>query len=135
MSGSTDDSLREREDGVFRSKTTDPWVFYTGAGLVIAFVAWGVLGTDSLASVTQSVLDWVLQSMGWVFVLAAAAFIAFAAYIGFSRYGTLRLGKDTDRPEFRTSSWIAMMFSAGRGIGLMFYAVAEPISHLGAPPL
>jgi glycine betaine transporter len=120
---------------VFRSKSTDPWVFYTGAGLVILFVAWGVLGTDSLASVTESVLDWLLSSMGWVFVLTAAAFVALAAYIGFSRYGTLRLGKDTDRPDFRTSSWIAMMFSAGMGIGLMFYAVAEPISHLGAPPL
>src|ERR687885_2453964 len=117
------------------SRTTDPWVFYTGAGLVIAFVAWGVLGTDSLASVTQDVLDWVLRSMGWVFVLSAAGFIAFAGYIGFSRFGSLRLGKDTDRPDFRTSSWIAMMFSAGMGIGLMFYAVAEPISHLGAPPL
>src|SRR5919206_930066 len=117
------------------SRTTDPWVFYTGAGLVIAFVAWGVLGTDSLASVTGDVLDWVLRSMGWVFVLAAAGFIAFAAYMGFSRYGTLRLGKDTDRPEFRTSSWVAMMFSAGMGIGLVFWGAAEPISHLAAPPL
>jgi glycine betaine transporter len=120
---------------VSRSKSIDPWVFYSGAGLVILFVAWGVLGTDSLASVTDAVLDWLLSSMGWVFVLTAAAFVAFAAYLGFSRYGTLRLGKDTDRPDFRTSSWIAMMFSAGMGIGLMFYAVAEPISHLGAPPL
>src|SRR4051794_1899878 len=126
---------RLRGGRVFRSKSTDPWVFYSGAGLVLVFVAWGVLGTDSLASVTDSVLDWLLSSMGWVFVLTAAGFVAFAAYIGFSRYGTLRLGKDTDRPDFRTSSWIAMMFRAGMGIGLMFYAVAEPISHLGAPPL
>jgi glycine betaine transporter len=68
-------------------------------------------------------------------VLSAAAFVAFAAWIGFSRYGTMRLGGDEDRPEFRTSSWVAMMFSAGMGIGLMFYGVAEPISHLAAPPL
>ena len=63
---------------MFRSKSIDPWVFYTGAGLVIAFVAWGVLGTDSLASVTDSVLDWVLRSMGWVFVLSASASAATA---------------------------------------------------------
>src|SRR3954454_2427727 len=125
---------RLRGGRVFRSKSTDPWVFYSGAGLVILFVAWGVIGTGSLASVTGSVLDWLLGSMGWVFVLTAASFVAFAAYMGFSRYGALRLGKDTDRPDFRTSSWIAMMFSAGMGIGLMFYAVAEPISHLTAPP-
>jgi glycine betaine transporter len=81
------------------------------------------------------VLTWVLERFGWLFVLSAAAFVAFAAWIGFSRYGTMRLGRDEDRPEFRTSSWVAMMFSAGMGIGLMFYGVAEPISHLAAPPL
>ena len=67
---------------MFRSKSIDPWVFYSGAGLVILFVAWGVLGTDSLASVTESVLDWLLSSMGWVFVLTAAGFVAFAATSG-----------------------------------------------------
>ena len=91
--------------------------------------------TRRLEAVRSGVASNTLRSMGWVFVLSAACFIAFAGYLGFSRFGTLRLGKDTDRPEFRTSSWIAMMFSAGMGIGLMFYAVAEPISHLGAPPL
>jgi choline/carnitine/betaine transport len=114
---------------------TDPWVFYLGAGLVGAFVIWGVVGTDSLSTAAADALDWVLETMGWVFVLSAAGFIAFALYLGFSRYGKLRLGKDEDRPEFRTSSWVAMMFSAGMGIGLMFYGVAEPISHLAAPPL
>jgi choline/carnitine/betaine transport len=102
---------------------------------VTLFVLWGVVFTDSLASATQSVLTWLLERFGWLFVLSAAAFVAFAAWIGFSRYGTMRLGRDEDRPEFRTSSWVAMMFSAGMGIGLMFYGVAEPISHLAAPPL
>jgi choline/carnitine/betaine transport len=113
----------------------DPAVFLIAAGLVTLFLLWGVLFTDSLASVTESTLTWLLDRFGWLFVLSAAAFVAFAAYMGFSRYGRLRLGRDEDRPEFRTSSWIAMMFSAGMGIGLMFYGVAEPISHLAAPPL
>jgi len=110
-------------------------VFSVAAGLVGLFVLWGVVFTDSLASVTESVLTWLLERFGWLFVLSAASFVAFAAYMGFSRYGTMRLGRDEDRPEFRTSSWVAMMFSAGMGIGLMFYGVAEPISHLAAPPL
>jgi choline/carnitine/betaine transport len=113
----------------------DAVVFFVAAGLVTLFVLWGVVFTDSLASATQSVLTWLLERFGWLFVLSAAAFVAFAAWIGFSRYGTMRLGRDEDRPEFRTSSWVAMMFSAGMGIGLMFYGVAEPISHLAAPPL
>jgi glycine betaine transporter len=113
----------------------DPVVFAIAAGLVTLFLLWGVVFTDGLASVTDSTLTWLLERFGWLFVLSAAAFVAFAAYMGFSRYGTIRLGRDEDRPEFRTSSWVAMMFSAGMGIGLMFYGVAEPISHLAAPPL
>jgi glycine betaine transporter len=120
---------------VLRRLRVDAVVFSVAAGLVALFLLWGVVFTDSLASATESTLSWLLERFGWLFVLSAAAFVAFAAYMGFSRYGTMRLGRDEDRPEFRTSSWVAMMFSAGMGIGLMFYGVAEPISHLAAPPL
>jgi glycine betaine transporter len=120
---------------VLRRLRVDAVVFTVAAGLVALFLLWGVVFTDSLASATESTLSWLLERFGWLFVLSAAAFVAFAAYMGFSRYGTMRLGRDEDRPEFRTSSWVAMMFSAGMGIGLMFYGVAEPISHLAAPPL
>ena len=112
----------------------DPPVFYTAAAISAAFVLWGVLGTESLATVADDVLSWVIATFGWVFVLATAAFLVFAGILAISRFGRIRLGTDEDRPEFRTVSWVAMMFSAGMGIGLMFFAVAEPISHLSAPP-
>ena len=98
------------------------------------FIAWGVLFTENLASVAGAVLDYIIQTFGWVFVLATIGFLAFAVFLGLSRYGKIRLGRDDERPEFRTSSWVAMMFSAGMGIGLMFFGVAEPLSHLAAPP-
>jgi choline/carnitine/betaine transport len=110
-------------------------VFAIAAGISVGFVLVGVLFQDELASVVGDVLDWVLENLGWMFVLSTAAFLILVVFLAFSRYGKLRLGQDDDRPEFRTSSWIAMMFSAGMGIGLMFYGVAEPISHLAAPPL
>ena len=94
----------------------------------------GVLDPDSVATVADDVLTWIIATFGWVFVISTAAFLVFAAVLAFSRFGRLRLGRDDDRPEFRTVSWIAMMFSAGMGIGLMFFAVAEPITHLTAPP-
>ena len=112
----------------------DPAVFGIAAAISTAFVLWGVLDSDGLAAVADDVLSWVISTFGWVFVMSTAAFLIFAAVLAFSRFGRLRLGQDDDRPEFRTPSWIAMMFSAGMGIGLMFYAVAEPISHLSAPP-
>jgi glycine betaine transporter len=112
----------------------DRWVFGIAAGISTAFVLWGVLDNDGVATVADDVLSWIIETFGWMFVLSTAAFLVFAAILAFSRLGRVRLGKDDDRPEFRTVSWVAMMFSAGMGIGLMFFAVAEPISHLTAPP-
>ncbi|MCG5213854.1 BCCT family transporter [Streptosporangium sp. KLBMP 9127] len=116
-------------------KRIDLPVFAIAAGLSAVFVVWGVLATENLASVAQSALDAVIKGFGWVFVLTSGMFVVLAAVLAVSRYGRIRLGKDTDRPEFRTASWVAMMFSAGMGIGLMFFGVSEPLSHLGTPPL
>ncbi|MGH2803524.1 MAG: BCCT family transporter, partial [Thermoleophilaceae bacterium] len=113
----------------------DTQVFAVAAGISAAFVLVGVLFKDGLATVVGDILSWVLENLGWLFVLSTAAFLAFVVFLAVTPYGRIRLGKDDDRPEFRTSSWIAMMFSAGMGIGLMFFGVAEPISHLAAPPL
>ena len=109
-------------------------VFIPAAVVALAFVLWGVLATDGLASTADSVLSWLIESFGWLFVLSTLAFVAFAIFLGISRYGKIRLGKDGEAPEFRKASWVAMMFSAGMGIGLMFYGVAEPMSHMAAPP-
>src|SRR5918998_1701518 len=113
----------------------DPVVFWIAAVLSAAFVAWGVLGTESLAAVFDAGLwGFLVPNFGWVFILSSFGFLAFAVYLAFSRYGKVRLGAQDEQPEFSTVSWVAMMFSAGMGIGLMFFGVAEPLSHMGAPP-
>jgi choline/carnitine/betaine transport len=112
----------------------DRIVFGVTAALAIAFVAWGFLDTASLGSVSGAALDWTVSSMGWLFVLTASAFVVFVIWLAMGRFGDIPLGSDGDEPEFRTSSWIAMMFSAGMGIGLMFYGVSEPLSHFVKPP-
>ena len=114
--------------------STDKIVFGVAAVLVVAFLAWGLLATDSLSSVATSVLSGVIHRGGWAFVLAASFFVVFAIWLAISKYGRIPLGKDNETPEFKTISWIAMMFSAGMGIGLMFYGVGEPLSHFTSPP-
>lgn len=116
------------------SPRIDPTVFWISVAITVAFVSWGVLGPESVAAVTGAIFDFVITNLGWVFVLATFGFLAFAVYLAASRYGKIRLGADDEQPEFSTVSWVAMMFSAGMGIGLMFFGVAEPIGHLGAPP-
>ena len=116
------------------SPRIDPVIFWISIAITLAFVLWGVFGSENLAAVTGAILGYVIGSFGWVFILSSFGFLAFSVYLAFSRFGGLKLRADDEEPEFRTVSWVAMMFSAGMGIGLMFFGVAEPISHLGAPP-
>src|SRR5690242_16159805 len=109
-------------------KPTDKIVFGVSAALVVAFIVWGIAATDNLSGVASAVLKGIMSAGGWFFILTASGFVVFAIWIALSRYGKIPLGRDDERPEFRTSSWVAMMFSAGMGIGLMFYGVAEPLS-------
>ncbi|MFJ4918955.1 BCCT family transporter [Streptomyces sp. NPDC088725] len=113
---------------------TDRLVFGISAALTLAFVAWGALATDSLENVSTSALNGLISNGGWAFVLAASGFVVFALWLAVSRYGKITLGEEGEDPEFRTVSWVAMMFSAGMGIGLMFYGVNEPLAHFTEPP-
>lgn len=113
---------------------TDRIVFGVTAVLTLAFVVWGAAATDSLEDVSTSLLSGLMHNGGWAFMLAASGFVVFALWLAISRYGRIHLGAEGEEPEFRTVSWVAMMFSAGMGIGLMFYGVSEPLSHYGTPP-
>ncbi|HEX2105902.1 MAG TPA: BCCT family transporter [Solirubrobacteraceae bacterium] len=112
----------------------DPVVFWGSAGVTFAFVLWGVLGPQSLGNVMGDVLGWIIGNFGWVFVLIAFSALAFCLFLVIHPWGRIRLGPDDSEPEFSTLSWIAMMFAAGLGAGLLFYGTAEPISHFAAPP-
>ncbi|MGB0098658.1 MAG: BCCT family transporter [Nocardioides sp.] len=112
----------------------DRVVFGVTATLAVAFLLWGFIDTDGLAEASATALAWVMGKTGWLFVTTASAIVVFVIWLAVSRYGSIPLGHDGEEPEFRTVSWVAMMFSAGMGIGLMFYGVSEPISHFVTPP-
>ncbi|MFD3517123.1 BCCT family transporter [Streptomyces sp. NPDC058657] len=113
---------------------TDRIVFGVTAVLTLAFVLWGALATKSLEDVSGKMLTGLIHNGGWAFILAASAFVVFALWLAVSRYGKITLGEEGEKPEFKTVSWVAMMFSAGMGIGLMFYGVSEPLGHFASPP-
>ncbi len=112
----------------------DWFVFGVTAVIAIGFLVWGFVSTDSLASASGSALTWVMDNTGWLFVLTASGFVVFVLWLALGRYGTIPLGRDDEEPEFNGVSWVAMMFSAGMGIGLMFFGVAEPLTHFVEPP-
>nr|WP_281290241.1 BCCT family transporter [Saccharopolyspora dendranthemae] len=109
-------------------------MFGVTAIIMFLVVAWGALATESLSTASGAALTWLIENTGWGFVLAATGFVIFALFLAISKYGRIPLGRDDEGPEFRTVSWIAMMFSAGMGIGLMFFGVSEPLSHFVSPP-
>lgn len=104
-------------------------VFYITLALVIITVALGAVFPDQFESITTEVKGNVATSFGWYYMLLMSALVIFAIFIAVSPFGRIRLGKDNDKPDFSTLSWIAMLFSAGMGIGLVFYGAAEPLSH------
>ncbi|MCO7219829.1 BCCT family transporter [Klenkia sp. PcliD-1-E] len=112
----------------------DRLVFGVSAALAVAFVVWGFASPTGLGAASSGALDWIESNLGWLFVVLASGFVVYVLWLAASRYGRIPLGADGEAPEFRTVSWISMMFSAGMGIGLMFYGVNEPLTHYTSPP-
>ena len=98
------------------------------AVIVAAVVGWGLAAPDNFSTFADSAFGWVIENLGWAFVLGGTIFVAFVIVIAASGFGRIRLGSADERPEFKTTSWIAMMFAAGMGIGLMFYGASEPLA-------
>ena len=109
-------------------------VFWASVGLIAAFVIWASASPTSLGNVMTASMNWVAASVGWSYLVVTLLCIGLMIYLGFSRFGDIRLGSSTDRPEHSTWAWLAMILSAVMGIGLISYGVAEPISHFIAPP-
>ncbi|NLI89312.1 MAG: BCCT family transporter [Epulopiscium sp.] len=110
-------------------------VFYVSLTIIILFVIWGMISPDNLANSAASLLDITIEKFGWFYLLSTFFVLCLAIYLIFSKYGNIRLGKDDDRPEYSNISWFAMLFSAGMGIGLVFWGVAEPLQHYLNPPM
>ncbi|MBM6616846.1 glycine betaine uptake BCCT transporter [Bacillus suaedaesalsae] len=110
-------------------------VFWISVVIALAFVIWGVIAPTHLGETMDTTKAFFLSQFGWFYQLAATFFIIFAVFLIFSRYGKIKLGKDEDKPEFNRVTWFAMLFSAGMGIGLLFFGVSEPMSHFMNPPM
>jgi len=104
------------------------------AGLILAIVVWGVLAPATLGAVFDTALAVITRNFGWFYLWVVLGLVVMALVLAFSRYGDLKLGGEDDEPEFSIGAWFAMLFAAGMGIGLVFWGVAEPVSHYGAPP-
>jgi len=109
--------------------------FFISLTLIAVFVYWTLSNLDFASQLFQQIQSQISNSLGWLIIFAANCFVVFSAYLAFSRFSHIKIGGQSAEPEFSYASWTAMLFSAGLGIGLLFYGVAEPIFHLDSIPM
>ncbi|MCQ9327681.1 choline BCCT transporter BetT [Neisseria dentiae] len=110
-------------------------VFLASSVISISLILFTILFPELGEAVLGSSLRWVSDHFGWYYMLVVAAYSVFAVFVGLSRYGDIKLGKDQDKPDFPFLTWAAMLFSAGIGIDLLFFGVSEPLTHYLSPAL
>lgn len=109
-------------------------VFLISLGICLPIGIWGVLAPGSMTTAVVGFTGFAMSGATWYWMLLCTGFVALSAFLALGPYGRIRLGADHERPEFSTASWIAMLFAGGMGSGLLFWGVAEPISHFANPP-
>lgn len=113
---------------------TSPTIFFGAAAIIIIFVIATITFTEPLDTAVSAASQWLYTNLGWFYILGVSLFLLFLIVIAISRFGRVTLGPDGEKPEHSGPAWFAMLFAAGIGSILMFWGVAEPISHFGDPP-
>lgn len=116
-----------------KTKQKNNTVFYVSLAISLAIVIWGIVAQKNFAEFANKLLEFLANNFGWAYLVSMFVFVLFSLVLAFSKYGNIKLGPDDSEPEYSTTSWFAMLFGAGMGIGLVFWGVAEPISHFVSP--
>ena len=115
------------QDGVW--KGLHPAMGIASKGMVAAFVVFTVLNVEFANAIYSSIRGWIESALNWYYISALVVMLFVCFYLMFSRHGAVKLGDDDSKPEFSNFSWFAMLFSAGVGIGLLFFGIAEPVFY------
>ncbi|BDD09399.1 choline transporter [Fulvitalea axinellae] len=120
---------------LFSKDNLNPQVFFGSAAVIFLITAFGAIWPKSMEAFFKQTQAWLITNTSWVYILAVAVITFFSFGIIFSRMGDIKLGPDHEEPEYGNVSWFSMLFSAGMGIGLLFFGVAEPVMHFSTPPV
>ncbi|WP_423818914.1 BCCT family transporter [Salinimicrobium sp. TIG7-5_MAKvit] len=110
-------------------------VFFTSSIIIIISIALTLIFEEQAEGYFDAIQAFISNNGGWFFVLCVNIYLIFVLYLAFSKFGNIKIGGKDAKPEFKTLSWFAMLFSAGMGIGLLFWSIAEPVTHFMNPPL
>src|SRR5690606_199424 len=111
-----------------------PIPFFGSAAIALVLIALAAGSPDRAAAMFDAANAWIIAEAGWFYLLSVGIFVIFLLGLAFSPYGRIKLGPDDSQPDYGFGTWVAMLFSGGMGIGIVFYGVAEPITHFASPP-
>lgn len=120
------------QEGVVKKPGSNT-TFYVSMGITLAIVAWGLFLPESFEKVGSATFGYLSTNFGWFYTISMSSFVVFCICLALSRFGSIKLGPDDSKPEYSYASWFAMLFSAGMGVGLVFWGVAEPLNHFMNP--
>ena len=134
MSAQPENSPASRKQGSKRRFVVPaPRVFFPALGIIVAVVIVAIIFPIRTGETLATLQGWVVAGLGPYYIILVAAFVVFAVWMGVSRFGDIKLGKDDDKPEFGLLSWFSMLFAAGMGIGLVFWGMSEPLTFFTSP--
>ncbi|MCO1339387.1 multidrug DMT transporter permease [Kocuria polaris] len=113
---------------------TSSFLFFVSAGIVVVFAALTIAFVEPMGNAFGAASTWLLTNLGWFYIFGVSVFLLFLIYLAISRWGRVRLSEEDEGPEHSDKAWFAMLFAAGIGTILMFWAVAEPVNHFANPP-
>mgnify|MGYP001195053946 FL=1 len=123
----------DEKKSIFGLEVNGP-VFFTSTAIIIAIITLTLIFNKQAESFFSDLQLGVAENADWFFILSINIFLVFLIYLAASKFGNMRIGGQGAKPEFKTGSWFAMLFSAGMGIGLLFFGVGEPVMHFNSPP-
>src|SRR5690606_11442633 len=118
-----------------KSNTINRPVFTVAGALIGLLVIFAVVMPELAQTTFNDTQAWIIENLSWFYILTVAIILLSVVFLAVSRYGDIKLGPDDSQPDYRDVTWFAMLFSAGMGIGLMFFGVAEPVMHFVSPPV
>ncbi len=113
----------------------NPFVYGVASVLILILIAMGIIMPDRMETVVTNIQAFLAEYFGWFYIMTVAGILGFVIWLAFSRFGSIVLGPNDSEPAYNYFTWFTMLFSAGMGIGLLFYSVAEPLTHFSAPPI
>ena len=124
----------DEKKSIFGLEVNGP-VFFTSSIFIIAIIALTLIIKKESETFFKELQTTVAESADWFFILSINLFLVFLIFLAVGKFGKMRIGGPNAKPEFKTVSWFAMLFSAGMGIGLLFFGVGEPVMHFNSPPM